>query len=258
MKKLILTLSAICMALTSCTNDENQTETVTNQIPLVTTWTQTEQNGNVYVAKYSYNGTKLDKITYSVDSSYSKYTYSGDLITKIEHIKSDNTVTATSDLEYDNSNRLIKEITIEDRYGETITFTSIYTHNVVDNTITEQYEDKTSAHNEVNAVEKVYHIKDHEISKTVYPLNNYTTEFSYKTDNNPFKNIVGFDKIYFSFYFGEKGNLKNLESKISHDTTYKYEYKSFNDKDYPTEITETYTKVGTKNTSTQITIEYSI
>ena len=258
MKKLILALAVAFTAFTSCTSDDNKTENVTTQDALVTKWTETHANGEVYTATYSYNGNQIDKITYGIDNSFQKYTYTGNLITKIEQIKSDNTVTATTELEYDSSNRLVKEITIEDRDGETITFTSIYTHNDIDGTITEKYEDRSTATNDVNTIEKVYYIKDNEISKTVYPFNNYITEFKYKAENNPFKNIVGFDKIYFSFYFGENGNLKNLESKISHDTTYEYDYISFNNKNYPTELVETYSKEGHRNSTIQIKIEYSI
>jgi hypothetical protein len=258
MKKLILIVSVIFSIFTSCTRDDNKTEDTTNQYVLVTKWTETFANGNVYTATYSYdNGNQINQIKYDVDNSYSKYTYTNNLITKIEQFRSDNSLSSVTTLEYDNLNRLIKEITIEDRDFETLTFTSNYTHNGDKNTITEQYEDRSNINNEINTAEKIYYIKDNEIFKTVYPFNNYITEFSYKADHNPFKNILGFDKIYFSFYFGEKGNQKNIDTKISPEATEYNTYNSYNTQGYPTEIIQKYTKYKTNSTK-KIKIEYTL
>jgi|GEM_PF-1161996 len=263
MKKLLLTLSLVSVIFTSCTNDEDQAETAQVlagsgkvQGPLVTKWTETHQNGNIYTVNYTYNGNKLDQITYNVDSSYSKYSYTDDLITKIEYFTNADELYETITLEYDANNNLIKETTKEKRDEANYEFIVTYTH-VDANTIVEQYTDSNTL-GETHEYEKTIYLEDNEIKKTVYTKNNYTTNFTYVTNNSPFKNVVGFNKIFFSSYLGEKGNNKALESKISHDTNVSNNYITFNNEGYPTEMTKKYFKEGVRDSSENVKIEYSL
>ena len=258
MKKNILALFIGSLLIMSCTNDENEAQqTSSNDKTLVTKWTQTESNGKTYETTYSYIGLKLDQITYGVDSSFSKYTYTGDLITKIEYFTKTNDLREITTLEYDSSNNLIKENTTDERYEGTYTFISTYTHNN-DNTITENYSDSSSSNGDIHAFEKTIYVQDGEVLKTVESSIGYLTNFSYLPKNNPFKNIIGYNKLFFSSYLGEKGNLKIIESKIAEDKNTTYDYTTFTNNNYPLLFVKTYDNVRLGKSSTTIEIEYSL
>ncbi|MDP5200909.1 hypothetical protein [Flavobacterium sp. DG2-3] len=89
MKKFLCLFSALTLSLTSCSSDDNGSEEGSAAL-LPTKITETVvENGKSGTLDYTltYDGNKLKQISLS-DASKSVYTYTGDLITKVEYFKS--------------------------------------------------------------------------------------------------------------------------------------------------------------------------
>ncbi|WP_347050687.1 hypothetical protein [Flavobacterium olei] len=110
MKKILCLFGALALSLTSCSSDDNSSDPGTaNALPTKITETIVE-NGKSGSLDYTftYDGNKLKQISLS-DASKSVYTYTGDLITKVESYKS-GVLFSTDVYAYENG-KLISKIT---------------------------------------------------------------------------------------------------------------------------------------------------
>lgn len=236
----------------ACTNDDTSNRTSSQDFVLVSSLTKQTAN-TTYTTSFEYTDYKLNKVVYAIDNSYDLYTYTEDLITKIEHFNAEGIITETSIFEYNSNKDLVKETSEEIRDNELLTFNYNYTYldsktikvnftSIAENGITYDFE-------------KIINLKDQEILNTVYTLNNYTTTFEYDVAKNPFKNIDGFKKLYISEYFGEKGNFRNVVSK-SYGNKKTENFYRYNVDNYPTEVIEKNYENNILKDTEIITFEY--
>lgn len=203
MKKILLTLSVLGVALVSCSrdNDENIAEVVNVQ----------QEEKLVYPAsvgskKYTYSEEgKIDEIIGK--KSTTKFVYEGDLIKSIGNVV----------FEYDNQQRLIKAGDIEYFYDKDKPYSIL---REVENDGTEYITEKTFNVDEkgriIGGYGKFYHTKYKEPTYTFdYTINNPAIEkieIEYDDKNNIFKNIKGLENI--AIYMIGTGRLIDSEIGI--------------------------------------------
>lgn len=257
MKKLILPFVLGAM-LVSCSRDNDDVATTPNpenpttatETPvLLTKLVNVEENGDVEITNFEYDGDKLTKIyggyTGGGWSHESVITYTGDLITSIKGKTSNNEGEETI-FDYDEQNRL-KTVTETIKGSSAIyTATRYYTHNADGTVVVREVEkrdyinaslsdtetEKTMTYTVVNGlITKVEHNENGSISTGIY---------TYDDKNAPLKNIRGIKEAIFEF-FGEGAisflphNMTSFKEGSGTDT---YEYK-YNDENYPVKATAT-------------------
>ncbi|KAF2331741.1 hypothetical protein [Flavobacterium ginsenosidimutans] len=100
MKKFLCLLGAIAFVFTSCSKDDNDSSDSTSSI-LVKKTTITESDGSTYSEEIKYNGNKIVSITDEY-GYLTKYSYTGDLITKMEEIDENGELDILTDYSYTN------------------------------------------------------------------------------------------------------------------------------------------------------------
>jgi len=222
------------MVFTSCSNDDNDSSDSTSSI-LVKKRIFTESDGTSYFSDYLYEGNKLKSVTDS-DGSVMKYTYTGNLITKIEEFDKKGNLNSITDYNYING-KLDNEV--YKHAWEEYYYKTKYTYNANGTVEYNQFEGNVSTGTEeVSGATGKYTIKDgNQMKLEVSYGDGYSYVYEYDTKNNPFKNILGFDLL-----FDDESYVNNLVMKTSTSgsgtdirtstTTYTYKYDVNN---YPTE-----------------------
>jgi YD repeat-containing protein len=227
MKKHILVLLLSLIQL-SCNHGYN-TNVANSQNLLPIKSVQTYSDGQVYGGHFEYKG---DKLTKSVDVNnkyYALYHYTGDLITKIEQYAKNKKIINTLFFEYDTENRLVKEYS-----SDGIEINYIYNP---DGSITAQNENNS----------KTIYVNNNKIVKEQYESGD-TYEYEHDNKNNPLKNIIGMDKLFYSNEFGNMGTFFNIIKKKQINSLNPFTAKSdfsYNEKDFPTE--ERYVQIDEQN-----------
>lgn len=125
MKKLLYLFSALALTLTSCSSedDSNNNSSDVTLIKKIILTSDDEEDDSYWnnTIIFTYNGTKL--VESREDDNYKTvYTYTGDLITKIEYF--DGTVLDEYDLfSYNSSGKLIEYRSIGNDFEEKFTYT---------------------------------------------------------------------------------------------------------------------------------------
>lgn len=232
MKKLICLLSATLLMLTSCSSDnatDDQSNNDGNSVLLkksIVTY-----DGESVTYNYNYNGNKLVSVVNDGGDSNCHITYTGDLITKMEYGDGDE---QTNFYEYDSSYRLVtfKMIEALDDLGhkETYVYNSDGTISVT------EYIGDATTQTELNGTGTVTFLNG-EVSQ-IESTSSSGVSYTYDDKNNPFKNVLGIDKIAFAGARLTDGILHNVVSETGeNETSYTYTYNSGN---YPLTSTETY------------------
>jgi hypothetical protein len=203
MKKIIL-FCFICFSHISCSNNDDAPATNLNPNTLLLKKTVSSMNGDDPVTTiWNYNGMKLAN-TISSDGFSRNYTYTGNLITKIDEINGD--LAQSYLFAYDEEQRLVA---ISGNQAETFDYNAngTVTHNVY-------YPDDT-----LRSTAIIY-LADGEISRieTDY-ADAFSTIYEYIYDNKfvPTRNITGFDKIYLAMYY-PYGRYKNVTARSYSDS----------------------------------------
>lgn len=232
MKKILCLFGALTFALTSCSSDEDSSDS--SGTVLLKKTVETDSEGDKVTTNYVYNGNKIVNITVQGSSDGIYFTYTGDLITKME-FKYEGEVEQINEYKYDSNNRLISYVSIEpsEEYG----FKESYTYETDGSISVKTYRGDDLTQTIANGTRKITFTGGEftKIISTDSPSRSYT----YDDKNNPMKNILGYDKI--SFVDGEaSGILHNIvsEKDIDYDevtATYVFTYNSAG---YPTKSTE--------------------
>ena len=218
MKKIILLLSAFALILNACSSDDSPSQTPINQngvlVKKMIYTSQDEPQDSPYntTVNFTYNGNKL--VQGIDDDNYkSVFTYTGDLITKIESF--DNNTLDSQDLfTYNSSGKLTeyRYLSFFDGYEHKYT----YTYNLNGTVTVAEFQGTIG--NTTGDSSYVYTYTNGELSST--DTNNYT----YDSKNNPFKNVVGFQNIMspeftddFMIAFGRNHNI--VATTIGSSTT---------------------------------------
>jgi|GEM_PF-513134 len=283
MKKLILPL-CFGFALTSCSRDNhfeesaNNPKTTTQEIPvLLTKVVNVEENGDVEVSTFEYDGDKVLKSTSGYENGWSRsniWNYTGDLVSSVISTEN-NGEKETTNFIYNSKNKIDKSVSVNvvklnDGNGNIVTTTNVknYTYNaggivVVNESNKTEYSVDSQFNRVVNA-KYTYTIQNDLITKLVEENEDGVTTITYRYDdkNAPMKNIKGVSAmIYEMFDGGTIGILKNnvVFSQVvrvsKHDGTtvtstneYAYEY---NANGYPIKVTSTHKSSDSSQTSTE-------
>lgn len=273
MKKILCFFGALTFVLiSSCSNDDdkydddkNDSESSSTDLVLVKKISSIINNGastSTYNTTFTYDGNKLKAVTYS-DQGSDVYTYTGDLLTKLEYFKVNNSIGENTNIFiYDtNSNSISETVTGNDDHLLKI----VYTRNTDGTTSYIRYSgDKTSQTSKVDSG-KIF-FSNNEVSKVemyngddiLYKMTTYT----YDDKKNPIGNIKGYDKIGFVLFSGFYGISHNMltqdefyPNNPSQNTTRTYKY-SYDEKGYPTALTIATAIVGYTESITYLIFSY--
>lgn len=187
MKKLALLLSVFALTFTSCSSGGDDSSETTDPNAVLPKKVVSEDVDGEFTDNFFYNGTKLTKIE-STDGQKSVFTYTGDLITKVETFY-DGELDLTELYSYDSSGRLISYTT---NYSDFFSNQETYVHNAngtISFTRTEDGEVYSTG---------VFTMVGNDILNVV---SNYdfgfgpvttTNSYTYDTKFTPFKNITGY------------------------------------------------------------------
>ena len=165
-------------------------------------------------------------------------TYQGDLITKFEEIGPDHKLSGTHDFVYENNKLVIETI---DHIKENEKLVKTYTH--TSDTLVAFVEtnlNKITSKETVIKSGMLYFSKGNLIKEEYKDEKGHTQTVTYTHDKkaNPFKNILGYDKLIY-----EESALNNIvekktnSEKNSEESLRKYHYK-YNPQGYPIEETQ--------------------
>ena len=240
MKKLLFSALMGAMII-SCSRDNDNTNPTTPQIPatsqtviLPTKLTYSQTGKADEVITFSYNGNKLMKVTH--DNKDVIYTYTGDLITSINNPDGSSHV-----FNYDSNGNLIFEK--EESYSGTIKVleeNTTYTINgstVTAQKISKNYDDITGTLSSITTSTITYTldakkrpIKRVEVSEErdstgnlIEKTNNNTTTYQYANHHSLIENIVGFDKLTYSYFLSNNEDFPhNIVSYMKEDINRTY------------------------------------
>jgi hypothetical protein len=208
---------------------------IDNQI-LVKKIISTDEKGLVTTILYNYDGNKIVSKLYNDTKPGMYYTYSGDLITKLEYKFADGTIDQIDTYKYDGDKKIIEFFSTQPGQEKWDHY-EFYVYNA-DGTVSVYSEDgfKYSTITFLNG----------EVSEIV-STNSPNFKYTYDTKNNPEKNILGMDKI--AFTYGEaSGVLRNIISETygygndAKTTTLKITY---NADGYPVKSFDNFEDTGT-------------
>ena len=203
MKKILTLVSAIALVFTSCSKDDDSGTNESENILLKKTISTQGTNTEFY--DWTYDGNKIVSIIGN-DNSKDLYTYTGDLITKLEEFD-DTTLEYTTNYFYNNG-KLVSMEEIES--GATQKNRTDYTYNS-DGTVSFTRYTVVIATNATNTIHngKLFFANNNIIKKEVIRTNSTSTiTYLFDDKKNPLMNVVGFDKL-----FDEEMSLKNNITK---------------------------------------------
>jgi hypothetical protein len=221
MKKILLLFCAISLALTSCSsNDDASTDVVLLKKVILT-----GSDGKTTV-NYTYNGNKLVSVVDDFKVINLHYTYTGDLITKIDFKLADGSIEQTNTFSYGTDGKLATFVRVEFDEDDFKGYKEVYTHNANGTISVKAYngDDKTQTNATGTSTITFVNGDVAEITSTNSPDHKYT----YDTKNNAAKNILGFDKI--AFVDGEGTDVFHNQLSDTADgevwSTYSFTYNS--------------------------------
>lgn len=237
MKKIVLSLITILFfqLFYSCSNNDDNSITPILPTQVIET---VEYNGNteIYTANITYDGNKMVRQDYGLDIV--DLTYTGDLITKFEY-KRNNVVIQRNEYTYDNNERLInyKRFEFDDIIGDYGTNVN-YDYNTDGSVNFTRYSGYLPNLNLSSS--GTITLNQENLVSTIAFSNGDSYAYSYDTKNNPFKNILGVDKIPFeddeaNSFFRNYISIDKTNSGFSYTTSFIHNY---NSNDYPGQTIE--------------------
>lgn len=196
MKKLLPFFGALALILTACSSDDSNDASASIK-PSRITYLDGDSETNYFV-DYKYDGNKI--VSEIEDDGYTtKYTYTGDVITKKEEFESDKQLVYTTEYTYTNgkvSSQIMKNNVAAAKNSITSDYYDKvkYTYNV-DNTVSYEgfYVNASTGTEEKNGSSGTLTFRDGNLIKSVTTVSYGTTTYSYEYDtkNSPFKNVTG-------------------------------------------------------------------
>lgn len=229
MKKLLYLFCTTLLVLTSCSSDDDNSSS-TNLVKKIIY----SHDGQIYRSRtFTYEGNKIVSEV-AMDGSKTNYTYTGDVITKIEELNGEGIVRSITEYNY-TSGKLATSLKISYGHDEK----SVYTYNsdgtvscdifwldsetgtLINNTLKEE-KYIYSAGNLVKILSKLDGGKESDVT------------YEYDSKNNPFKNITGYD-LLLNYFETEELSTNNATKIIFYfDITITNIY-TYNANGFPTE-----------------------
>ena len=234
MKKITLVFSVLFLILTSCSSNSEDTTTIDQDSILVRKYTFGRNNLNI-TTNLIYNGNKVVS-TNSTGGISEKFTYTGNLITKIEHFFYDD-LDKRDAYTYNSDGKLETFISLTPTMGNGKKVTFVY--NSDGTTSFSKFIGNLTSQTNLQETGKIFYengeiIKIESIAGTTTTIQNFT----YDEKNNPFKNCIGFSAISFADFQvdGKSRNVLMYSSSSSFNNfsaTYSYTY---DDNNFPISV----------------------
>ncbi|MBE8725845.1 hypothetical protein [Flavobacterium hungaricum] len=228
MKKILCLFGALTLVLTSCSSDDSSSESSDNVLLKKTIITNSD--GEKTTINYKYDGNKIVSAIDDSGDSNMYYTYTGDLITKIEYKYPDGTIDQINTYSYNAEGKLTTFLRVDPEmdWGNK----EVYTYNT-DGTITAQAYSGDSKTQTLKGTVNTIKFINGEVSEIVSAASWENHKYTYDDKNNPEKNILGMDKI--AFVDGEANGVKfNILTDTSEGDLWTNSTFTYNDKGYPT------------------------
>lgn len=243
MKKIITLLNCLSLLFISCTNNDevepiNTPSQNVNCKPNKIKWTDPADPSYLDIDVYTYQGNKIVKYVTNNGEFETRYTYTNDLITRIDYYES-NVQYIYEEFTYNSDNKLIMVNEFHsDFMGGYTNRTHQFIYNI-DGTVNEIHNNPSSW-----TIYKKYYldssgeiIKEERYNDQTYTNLVSTYLFTYDSNkNNPFKNITGFQNlgIYWSRFETNGLNLNLLTNNSpTDDDKFEINYDTYN---YPVKI----------------------
>ena len=240
MKRFSLILGvALTTVFASCSLDEEydtaeDTSKMSTSSLLVQSITATSERGATVVTdQYTYNGSKLVKIT-SSDGREVVFTYGGDLIIRKDFYVN-NVLNSKEFFQYNRQYQLTNYR--RENASGTTTYNAIYTNNSDGTVVVKGYSGSSTSPSSQIVNRKVF-----TAGLRVNKIENYTVQngtpvtevlnYSYDSKNSPFKNITGFDKLAY-YDITANSNYNNVQSVSSGTTVVESAEYAYNGANYP-------------------------
>lgn len=220
MKKFLLLFCAMSLVLTSCSSDDDSSDSV-----LLKKVVLTGSDGKTTV-NYTYDGNKLVSVVDDFKVINLHYTYTGDVITKIDFKLPDGSIEQTNTFSYGTDGKLATFVRVEFDEDDFKGYKEVYTYNANGTISVKAYngDDKTQTNATGTSTITFVNGDVSEITSTNSPNHKYT----YDSKNNAAKNVLGLDKI--AFVDGEGTDVFHNELSDTVDgeiwSTYSYTYNS--------------------------------
>ncbi|WP_374175133.1 hypothetical protein [Flavobacterium tructae] len=220
MKKILCLFSALTLALTSCSSDNSSDSSDSVLLQKVVL---TGVDGKTTV-NYKYNGNKIVSVIDDAGEINMHYTYTENVITKIEFKLPNGTIEQTNTFTYGTDGKLATFVRVESEDNVLRGYKEVYTYNANGSIAVKSFGGDEKTQTDAGGTATITFI-DGDVSEII-STNSPNHKYVYDAKNNAAKNILGFDKI--SFVDGEgTGVFHNEISDTSGKTvwsTYSYTY----------------------------------
>ena len=230
MKKILFLFSALTFALTSCSGDEDSSGSPASDLVLLKKTITTDSDGEKITTIYKYDG---NKIVSMVDGGEFNlyYTYTGDLITKIEYKYPNGEIEQINTYSYNADGKLSTFIRVDpkENWGNK----EVYTYNA-NGTVTAVSYSGDSKTQTLKGDTAVIKFVNGEVSEIISEEGSAGHQYTYDSKNNPLKNVIGFDKI--AFEDGEADGIKHnmlTDKDIDEDDLWRNSTYTYNTDGYP-------------------------
>ncbi|KAF2337720.1 hypothetical protein [Flavobacterium ginsenosidimutans] len=226
MKKILCLFGALTLLLTSCSSEDSPS----SDLVLLKKNVITTPEGDKITVNYKYDGNKIVSTTDDSGDVGLYYTYTGDLITKIEFKYADGTVDQINTFSYNAEGKLTTFVRVEPNmdWGHK----EVYTYNA-DGTVTAQSFSGDGTTQTLEGTTNTIKFVNGEVSEIISEDASWENhKYTYDNKNNPTKNILGMDKI--AFVDGEGNGVKfNILTDTSEGDLWTNSTFTYNENGYP-------------------------
>lgn len=240
MTKFFYLITFSLLFLFSCSSEDSSSENTPPQNFLLKKIVEGDVVFGGSFTDYTYDGNKLVEINRN-DEKSDIYTYTGNLITKIEKFQiyyagtpdEETELLSTDHFEYNTNNQLVEFKTTTPYSDEERVTTYVYNNNTV---TFEQYENNPGIAPELLKTGTIT-LQDGEIVQlqVVKEFDSYTDNYTYDAKNSIFKNVLGYDKLIFTHIIGKQGSFTSVDTIIGgisqnfvNNNEFEYTYNSDN------------------------------
>lgn len=221
MKKILLFVGVFALLLTSCSNDDSSdSDSVLLKKEVIT------GEGGKTTVNYTYEGNKIVSVIDDAGVINMHYTYTGDVISKIEFKLPDGTNEQVNSFTYGSDGKLATFVRVEFDEDDVKGYKEVYSYNTNGTISVYSYSGTDKAQTNPSGTATITFVNG-DVSEVV-STNSPNHKYVYDGKNNPSKNVLGLDKI--SFVDGEgNGVFQNEISDTSAGevwSTYSYTYNS--------------------------------
>lgn len=243
MKKISCLFGVLALILVSCSNDYGSANGVTNTpLPKTVSYKYSDSPDDNDIVSVTYIGNKIVSAGFTPNDKQ-VYTYTGDFITKIEDFAEEGNISSTNEFTYENGKLKIDLLT-EIGGSQTYISKKVYTYNANGTISFIIYSVNSNAIETKKSEGVLTYLNGNLTQKTeVYAGSSYAKTYEYDAENNPFKNILGYNLIIDSETNASLNNVTKLTyvrtSGANTTTTIFNTVYEYNVKGYPVKQTQT-------------------